>query len=154
MLAIESSNTPTNALVVTDASVKNNITISIAHIHVHNKPLIKTLHHAVHVTSSKAEFFAIRCSINQAVISHEISKIIIITDSIHVAKKIFNLSLYMLSKQVAFILKDLRCYETLWTLIFFFSFIYFFLILYFFSFEFLFLFFFSNDEEARDIAVT
>jgi len=39
-----------------------------------------------------------------------------------------------------------------WTLTFFFFFYLFFLILYFFSFEFLFL--FSNDEKARDIAVT
>ena len=41
------------------------------------------------------------------------------------------------------------CYETLWTLTFFFSF---FLILYFFSLEFIFL--FIDDEEAHDIAVT
>jgi len=58
--------------------------------------------------SSKAEFFTIRCGINQAIISHEISKIIIVTDSIHAAKKIFDLSLYILQKQVVFILKDLR----------------------------------------------
>ena len=107
-LAIESSNTPTNALVVTDASVKNNIAVSIVHIHVHDKPLIKTLHHAVNVMSSEAEFFAIRYSINQAVISHAISKIIIVTNSIHAAKKIFDPSLHMLQKQVAFILKDLK----------------------------------------------
>ena len=51
-------------------------------------------------------------------------------------------------------LNQLDCYGTLWTLTFFFSFYLFFLILYFFSFEFFFLFLFSDDEEARDIAVT
>ena len=63
-LAIEFSSSSSNALVITDASVKNNVTSSIAHIHVFNKPVVKTLHHAVNITLSEAEFFAIRCSIN------------------------------------------------------------------------------------------
>jgi len=107
-LAIEFSNSPTNALVVTDTSIKNNVASSIAHIHIHNKPVVKTLHYMVNVTTSEAEFFVIRCSINQATLSHEISKIIVTTDSIHVAKKISDLSSHMLQKQVALILRDLR----------------------------------------------
>jgi len=63
-LAIKSSNSLTNTLVVTDASVKNNIVSSIAHIHVHNQPIVKALHYAINVTTSKAELFAIRCGIN------------------------------------------------------------------------------------------
>ena len=107
-LAIESSNTPSNALMVTDVSVKNNVTLSIVHIHVHNRPVIKTLHCAVNITSTKAEFFAIRCSINQVAHLQNISKIIVVTDSIYVAKKIFNPFLNMLQKQAALILNDLR----------------------------------------------
>jgi len=107
-LAIESSNTPSNALVVTDTSVKNNVTSSIMHIHVHNRPVIKTLHYVVNITSTKAEFFAIRCSINQAAYLQDISKIIVVMDSIHVAKKIFDPFLNMLQKQAALILNDLR----------------------------------------------
>ena len=61
-LVIESSSLSSNALVITDASVKNNVASSIAHIHVFNKPVVKTLHHAVNITSS--EVFAIRCGIN------------------------------------------------------------------------------------------
>ena len=57
------------------------------HIHVFNKLIIKILHHAINITSSKAEFFAIRCSINQVIYLHGISKIIVVTDSIHVAKR-------------------------------------------------------------------
>ena len=95
-LAIESSDTPSNALAITDASIKNNIASSIAHIHVHNRPVIKTLHHAVNITSTEAEFFAIRCSINQAVHLQDISKIIVVMDSIHAAKKIFDPFLHML----------------------------------------------------------
>jgi len=98
----------TNALVITDASVRNNVTSSIAHIHVHNKPVVKTLHHTVNITSMEVEFFALRCDINQVSHSYDISKIIVITDFIHTAKKIFNPSLHPLQKQSAFILRDLR----------------------------------------------
>jgi len=66
-LAIESSNTPSNTLMVMDASVKNNMASSITHVHIHNKLIIKMLHHTVNVTSMEAEFFTIRCGINQAV---------------------------------------------------------------------------------------
>ena len=112
-LTIESSNSLTNTLMVTDASVKNNVASSIAYIHVHNKPMVKTLHYVVNATTSEAKFFAIRYSINQAILSHEIFKIIVVIDSIHVTKKIFNPSLHMLQKQAALIqaaliLRDLR----------------------------------------------
>ena len=111
-LAIESSNTPSNALIAMDASVKNNIASSITHIYVCNKPIIKILHHAINITSSEAEFFAIRCGINQATHLHSISKVIVVTDSIHVAKKIFEPSSHLLQKHVAFILNDLREFFT------------------------------------------
>jgi len=58
---------------------------SIAHIYIHDKPVIKTLHHAVNVTSTEAELFSIRCSINQATNIQGISKIVVITDSLHAA---------------------------------------------------------------------
>jgi len=57
-----------------DASIKNNITTSISYVHIHNKPITKTLHHTVNVMSTEAELFAIRCSINQATNSASISK--------------------------------------------------------------------------------
>ena len=107
-LAIESSNTPSNALVITNASIKNSIASSIAHIHVHNKLVIKTLHHVVNITSTEAEFFAIRYSINQAAYLQDISKIIVVMDFIHAAKKIFDPFLHILQKQAALILNDLR----------------------------------------------
>ena len=78
------------ALVITDASIKNDIATSISHIHSYNCPLVKTVHHASFVTSTEAELFAIRCGINQACDITNVSKIIIVTDSIHAAKKIFD----------------------------------------------------------------
>ena len=59
-----------------------------------NKLLIKMIHHAVHVTSTEAELFAIRYSINQSLSVNNISKIVVITDSIHMVKKIFDLSVH------------------------------------------------------------
>ena len=86
-MVIESSNFSSTAIVVTDTSIKNDIAISISHIHTHNNSITKTIHHAVHVTSAKVELFTIRCSINQTLNYDSISKIIIVTDSIHTAKK-------------------------------------------------------------------
>jgi len=88
-MTLQSSSLPNLAIVVTDASIKNDIATSISHIHIHNHPLTKMVHHAVYVTSTEAELFAIRCSINQACGKNNISKIIIISDSIHTAKRIF-----------------------------------------------------------------
>ena len=93
-MVIESSNSSSTTIVVTDASIKNNIAISILHMHTHNNPITKTIHHVVHVTSTEAELFAIRYSINQASNCDGIFKIIIVTDSIHVAKN-FNPSLHL-----------------------------------------------------------
>jgi len=91
-----------------DASVKNNVATLIIHIHIHNKPMVKILHHAINTTSTEAEFFALRCSINQSAHLQNISKIVVITDSIHAAKKIFDSLSHLLQKQVAFILNNLQ----------------------------------------------
>jgi len=93
-LTIKSLGVLTQALVITDASVKNNITTSISHIHIYDKPIIRTLYHALNITSTKAELFAIRCRINQATNSENISRIIVITDFLYTRKKIFDPSLH------------------------------------------------------------
>jgi len=107
-LAIEFSSSSSNTLIITNVSVKNNVALSIVHIHVFNKPVVKTLHHIVNITSSEAKFFAIRCGINQVVLPHETLRIIIVTDSIHVTKKIFDPSSHSLQKQSTLILSKLR----------------------------------------------
>jgi len=95
-LVIEASSSQSIAIVASDTSIKNNIATSISHIHISNQPLIKTLHHAAFVTSTKAKLFAIRCDINQATSNNNVSKIIVITDSIYAAKRIFDLSSHLL----------------------------------------------------------
>jgi len=69
--------------------VSKNVATSILYIHINNKTLIKTIHHIVHITSTEAELFAIRCGINQATNFDNVSKIIVITNSIYAARKIF-----------------------------------------------------------------
>ena len=93
-MVLKSSSSPSVAIIATDASIKNHIAISITHIHIHNKPLIKTIHHAVNVTSIEAELFAIRCGINQSTHINNISKIIVVMNFIHMAKRIFDPSVY------------------------------------------------------------
>jgi len=83
-----------------DASVKNNVVSSIMHIHVCNKPIIKMLHHTINITSSQAKFFTIRRGINQAAHLYGISKIIVVIDLIHAAKKIFDPLSHLLQKHV------------------------------------------------------
>ena len=85
VLEVPSSNF--TAIVISDASIKNNITTSISHVHIANQLLIKILHYAILVTTIEAELFVIRCGINQACSKDNISKIIVVTNSIYMAKK-------------------------------------------------------------------
>ena len=95
------------ALVVTDTSIKNNIATFILHIHIANQPLTKTVHYATFVTSMEVELFAIRCSINQACSKDNVSKIVIVMDSIHAAKIIFDSKPHPYQSHTAAILSEL-----------------------------------------------
>ena len=68
-LALSLLENPSHALIITNTSVKNNVATSIAHVYIHDKPVIKTLYHVVNINSIEAKLFAIRCGINQATIS-------------------------------------------------------------------------------------
>ena len=109
-IILESSLDPRIVVIVSDTSIKNNIASSISHIHSFNNLLKKTLHHAINVTPTEAELFAIRCNINQVVQMQNVSCIIVITDAIHAAKKIFNPSMHLHQQQTIVISKDLRVF--------------------------------------------
>jgi len=108
-MVLESSSSSSVAIIASDASIKNLVAMSIAHIHTYDKPIIKTIHHVVNITSTEAELFAIRCGINQSSCLNNISKIIVITDSIYIVKRIFDLSIHPFQVQSAAVLNDL-CY--------------------------------------------
>ena len=97
-----------HALVITDTSIKNNIIILITHISICNKNVIKTIHHTVNVLATEAELFTIRCGINQATNILDISKIIVITDLLHTARRIFNSSVHLYQIYIASIFNELR----------------------------------------------
>jgi len=78
------------AIVISNASIKNNVATLIAHVHTHNSPVIEIIHYIVNVTSTEAEIFALQCGINQATQQFDINLIIVITDSIYTAKRIFD----------------------------------------------------------------
>ena len=99
---------PNSAIIVLDASIKNNIVTLIAHIHTHNSPIIKTIHHTTNVISTEAKLFAIRCGISQVVQLFNIKWIIVITDSIHAVEKFFNSSVHSYQTQTASISKKVR----------------------------------------------
>ena len=98
------------ALVITDTSIKNDIATSISHIHLFNRPIIKTVHHTSFVTSMEAELFAIICGINQACTINNVSKIVVVTDFIHTAKRIFNCNAHPYQIHSTAILNELRSF--------------------------------------------
>ena len=54
----------TFVIVVSNTSIKNNVTTSILHIYLYNNGIKKTIHHAVSILLTKAELFAIKYGIN------------------------------------------------------------------------------------------
>ena len=93
-ITLQASADSQSAIIVLDASIKNQVTTSIAHVHVYNNPVIKTIHHTINIITTEAELFVIRCGINQAMYLPNISQIIVISNPIHAAKRIFNSSLH------------------------------------------------------------
>ncbi len=55
-----------NSMVVSNVSIKNNITTLTTYVYLFNRPLKKTLHHAINVMTIEVELLVIRCRINQA----------------------------------------------------------------------------------------
>ena len=74
-----------SVIIVSDASIKNNVATSVVHIHSLLNPIKEMVHHAVSITFTEAELFTIRCGINQAIQVPGVSHIIIIMDTIHAA---------------------------------------------------------------------
>ena len=85
-ITLETLSNANAVIIISDASIKDNVATLISC----SNPIKKTLHHAINVTTTEAELFAIRYGINQAIQVPNISYIIVIMDSIYVAEKIFD----------------------------------------------------------------
>ena len=94
-IIFEASSDPRIVVIISDTSIKNNITFSIFYIHSFNNLLKKMLYHTINITSTEAKLIAIRCSINQIVQIQYILCIIVITYVIYITKKIFDPSVYL-----------------------------------------------------------
>lgn len=95
-------------IVILGTSIKNHVAMFITHIYIYDSSVIKTIHHAINITSTEAELFTIRCGLNQATWLTNIEHIIVITDFIHVVKKIFDLSIHLYQIQTLAISKEIR----------------------------------------------
>ena len=60
-IALTSSSDFSITLIVSNTSIKNQVVTFISHVHVHNKQIIKMIHHMVNVTTTEAKLFTIRC---------------------------------------------------------------------------------------------
>ena len=58
-VSLQLSSDPHTTIVILGASIKNSIATSIAYVHIYNSPVIKTIHHAVNITSTETEIFAL-----------------------------------------------------------------------------------------------
>ena len=81
-------------LIISDISIKNNIATLISHICREQEITTKTVYHAMNVTFTKAELFAIRYSINYATQIQDIAYIIIIMDATLATKCIFDMTIH------------------------------------------------------------
>ena len=97
-------------VIISDTSIKNNVAISILHIHLSYNSIKKTIHHAVNITSTETELFAIRYRINQTVQIPEASHIVVITDTIHSVRCIFDSTTHSYQIQLIVIALDLRIF--------------------------------------------
>jgi len=101
---------PDTVIIISDASIRNNVTTSITHIHLFNNPFKKILYHAISITSIEVKLFAIRCRINQAIQIPGSSHIIIITDIFYLAQKNFDSFMHPYQLQSILISKELRVF--------------------------------------------
>jgi len=107
-ITFRTSSNPLSIIVVSDASIKNHVTTSILHIHSYNKPVVKTLHRVINITTTEAKLFAICCRINQTVTNQDVNHIVVITDSLHATKKIVDSSVHPYQIHSAAISQELR----------------------------------------------
>ena len=83
-----------SVIVILDTSIRNNVAMSISHIHSSLNDIKKTIHHAVNIASTEAKLFAIRCGINQAIQILEATHIIVVMNAIYVAEHIFYFTIH------------------------------------------------------------
>jgi len=96
-------------VVVSEASIRKNIAISISHVHSFPNDIRKTIYYAINITLTKAKLSTIRCGVNQAIQIPD-TTCIVIMDFIYIAKYIFDFFIYLYQLQLITIAKNLRMF--------------------------------------------
>jgi len=99
---------PETIIIISNISIKNNVTTLISHICSGQNIYVKTIYYTVNITFTEVELFTIRCSINQAVYVQNVTHIIVITDVIHSTRQIFDLFFHPYQFQSITISQDLK----------------------------------------------
>ena len=97
-------------LVISDASIKNDVATSILHVYFGGNTIAKTIHHTIKVTSTEGYLQSDRCGINQAVQVTEATHIIVVMDTIHSARRIFDSLIHPYQLQSIAISQMLRAF--------------------------------------------
>jgi len=74
-----------SVVIISDTSIKNNVTTFITYVHSFSNSIKKIIHHTANIILTGAKLFTIRCGINQAIQVSGVSHIIVIMDAIYVA---------------------------------------------------------------------
>ena len=93
---------------ITDASIKNNVTTSMSHVFQGHNIINRSIYHIMNINSVEIELFSIRYRINQAMKQQDALKIIVVTNAIPIAKCIFDSSIHPHQLHSIAILKSLR----------------------------------------------
>ena len=72
--------------------------------------IVKNIHHTMNVTLSEAEYFAIRCGNNHVFQLQDILCIVIVTDIIPTARKIFDSNIHPQQLHFVAISQDLKVF--------------------------------------------
>jgi len=96
------------ALIIFDASVKNNVATLVSYICRRQDIIAKTMYYAINIMSTEAESFVTRYGINHTTQIQDVAYIIIIMNVIPAAKCIFDTSIHPYQLHSITISKDLR----------------------------------------------
>jgi len=98
---------PNMVIIIADTSIRNNIATSVSYIFSWYGNLSKIIYHAFNITLTEAKLIAIRCGINRPIQVSNVNKIIVIMDTIHATKCIFNSSVHLYQLHLIVVLQDL-----------------------------------------------
>ena len=90
-----SKDDPNTLFIISDASLKNNVATSVTHIQQGQALITKAIYHAMNISTTEAELFAIGRGISQAAHTDSITNIAVVTDTIPAAKRIFDTSCHL-----------------------------------------------------------